>query len=103
MRIDRLLWFLRFAKTRGSAQKWVLQGHIRRNTIRIERACQLIGPGDTLTLPLEKAVLVIEILALPKRRGPACEARKCYRVLDDRRDFAIAQNETLLPVRGNRP
>jgi ribosome-associated heat shock protein Hsp15 len=35
-----------------------------------------------LTLPLRRDVLVIELLALPVRRGPASEARACYRPLD---------------------
>jgi hypothetical protein len=35
-------------------------------------------------------VLVIELLALPARRGPAEEARACYRPLDAGRTKAIA-------------
>ena len=31
LRIDRLLWFLRFSKSRSLAQKWVADGHFRRN------------------------------------------------------------------------
>lgn len=90
MRIDKLLWFLRFARTRGVAQKWVAEGHIRRNGARVERAHQIIEPGDVLTLPLARKVLVIEILSLPARRGPAEEARACYRELDAGASFAIA-------------
>ena len=90
MRIDKLLWFLRFAKTRGLAQKWVDEGHIRRNGKRVERTGQPTATGDILTLPLHSGVLVIELLTLPTRRGPPAEARECYRVLDGGRDFAIA-------------
>ncbi|HSG34443.1 MAG TPA: S4 domain-containing protein [Sphingomonadaceae bacterium] len=82
MRIDRLLWFLRFTKTRTRAQKWLAEGHIRLNGERVERLDRAVTQGDILTLPLGEHVRVIEILALPSRRGPALEARACYRELD---------------------
>lgn len=82
MRLDRLLWFLRFARTRSAAQRWIAEGHIRRNGERVVRQDQAIAVGDVLTLPLRSRVLPIEILALPTRRGPATEARTGYRPLD---------------------
>ena len=82
MRIDKLLWFLRFAPSRNSAQEWVAAGHIRLNGRRIERASATIRIGDVLVLPLRSHVRVIEIATLPARRGPASEAQACYRVLD---------------------
>jgi len=84
MRIDKALWFLRFAKTRGAAQALVAEGHIRLNGRRVERAAQALAPGDVLVLPLPRAVLVVELLVLPGRRGPPAEAQACYRVLDER-------------------
>ena len=81
-RIDRVLWFLRFSKSRGAAQKWVGEGHIRRNGARVVKLDQPVAVGDVLTLPLPSRVLAIEILALPDRRGPPEEARSCYRELD---------------------
>ncbi|WP_336979182.1 RNA-binding S4 domain-containing protein [Altererythrobacter fulvus] len=96
MRIDRLLWFLRFAKSRGLAQKWVGEGHIRRNGARVVHLDQAIGAGDVLTLPLRSRVVVIEILSLPSRRGPAEEARACYRELDASGTIAIAGGESQL-------
>jgi ribosome-associated heat shock protein Hsp15 len=82
MRIDRLLFFLRFAKSRALAQRWIAEGHIRRNGERVLRQDLAVAAGDVLTLPLKSEVLVIELLALPARRGPAGEARACYRPLD---------------------
>jgi ribosome-associated heat shock protein Hsp15 len=82
MRLDRLLWFLRFARTRSAAQRWIAEGHIRRNGTRVTRQDQAIAIGDVLTLPLRAKVLPIEIVELPRRRGPADEARACYRPLD---------------------
>jgi ribosome-associated heat shock protein Hsp15 len=82
MRIDKLLWFLRLAATRTFAQDWVAEGHIRLNGRRVEKPGSAVAAGDVLTLPLRTQVRVIEILALPHRRGPAPEAQSCYRVLD---------------------
>lgn len=90
MRIDKLLWFLRFARTRTIARAMAATGHMRVNGRRLERAHQKIGAGDILTIPLGKNVRVIELTQLPERRGPASEAQSCYRVLDETRSFPIA-------------
>lgn len=83
MRIDKFLWFARFAGSRGLAQDWVEAGHIRLNGRRIERCSADVKPGDVMVLPMRSSVTVIEVAAIPARRGPASEARTCYRVLDD--------------------
>lgn len=82
MRIDRLLYALRFAKSRTLAQRWIAESHIRKNGERVTRQDLPVAVGDVLTLPLKQGVLVIELIALPTRRGPASEARGCYRPLD---------------------
>lgn len=83
MRIDRLLWFLRLVKTRSLAQRVIEQGHVRLNGRRVERAAHPVAVGDIVVVPLQRGVLVLEIAVLPVRRGPAQEARACYRVLDE--------------------
>lgn len=90
MRIDKLLWFLRFTKTRGIAQAMVGAGHIRLNGRRIERAHQGVGIGDVLVLPLPSGVRVVQVLALPERRGPTFEAQSCYRALDEAQPNPLA-------------
>jgi len=90
MRIDRLLWYLRFTRSRSLAQKLAEAGHIRVNGRRVERAHQQICKADVLTIPLAGGVRIIEVLALPERRGPAKEAQCCYRVLDGTTGFPIA-------------
>ena len=94
MRIDRALWHLRLAKTRTIAQALVATGHLRRNGERVLRASLELRPGDVLTLPARQGVQVIEVLSLPPRRGPAGEARACYRVLDEGGESAIAAPDT---------
>ena len=90
MRIDKLLWFLRLAKTRTIAQAMAEAGHMRINGRRIERAHLRVASGDVLTIPLGPRVRVIEVLQLPERRGPAPEAQACYRELDEACAFPIA-------------
>lgn len=103
MRIDRLLWFLRFAKSRGLAQKWISEGHIRRNGERVERLDLKVSVGDVLTLPLNQGIRVIELTAMPTRRGPAEEARNCYRLLDAASNFAIAPGQRVDSKREDHP
>ena len=90
MRIDKLLWFLRFAKTRGVAQTMAESGYLRVNGRRIDRAHQRVAPGDVLVIPLVKGVQVVRLAVIPLRRGPPSEAQACYRVLDAAQDFPIA-------------
>ena len=100
MRIDKLLWHLRLAKTRSVAQSLVATGHVRRNGQRVLRASVDVIEGDTLTLPLPSGVRVIELISLPARRGPPAEAQGCYRTLDPGGETAIAPGEPQTPGRG---
>lgn len=101
MRIDKLLWQLRLTRSRTAAQALVAAGHIRRNGQRVTRASHEVRVGDTLTVPLGAAVRVIEIAALPARRGPASEAAACYRDLDRAGETALAQPLDHSPERGH--
>ncbi|WP_332310536.1 RNA-binding S4 domain-containing protein [Alteripontixanthobacter muriae] len=93
VRIDRLLCYLRFVKTRSRAQELVAAGQIRRNGQRVTRTSQPIGIGDTITLPLGRAIKVVTIERIPARRGPPCEAQACYRDLDPHEKSGIAHPE----------
>lgn len=105
MRIDKLLWYLRLTRTRNIAQSMAEQGHIRLNGRRIERAHQKVAPGDVLVIPQGAAVKVIEVLALPHRRGPAAEAQSCYKwlvtPLDGGGNFPIAARENTDAAEGD--
>lgn len=74
-----MLWFLRLAASRSLAQTWVEAGHIRINGQRVTKPAHPVRAGDILTLPMRNHVRVVEILALPLRRGPAVEAAACLR------------------------
>jgi ribosome-associated heat shock protein Hsp15 len=79
IRLDKLLWFLRFAGSRAIGQIWAEAGHIRINGKRVVKPAAPVAVGDILTLPLGNQVRVFELTAIPRRRGPAIEAQSCYR------------------------
>jgi len=78
IRLDRFLWFARFAKTRGIAQKLVDSGHVRVDGKPVSKASQPVRIGSVVGLPLGDRVRIVRVEALPARRGPAPEARACY-------------------------
>jgi ribosome-associated heat shock protein Hsp15 len=82
IRLDKLLWYLRFARSRGLAQAMVAAGHIRLDGRRVTRPSAAVHAGATLVLPVGERIEVIRLLALPQRRGPAPEAQACYLKLE---------------------
>lgn len=83
MRIDKLLWYLRLAKTRATAQAMVEEGRVRMGGSRVERASTAVRVGAVLTLRLgdgdgSAGIHIVRVLSLPHRRGPSDEARACY-------------------------
>lgn len=78
MRLDRFLWFARFARTRSAAQLLAEDGHLRITGRHATSRHAPVRVGDVLTFVRGAHVQVIRIEALPHRRGPAPEARACY-------------------------
>ena len=72
------------------AQTLVSRGHMRLNGQRVLDRDRRVMTGDVITLPLGHEVRIIEIIALPKRRGPPAEAQACYRTVDAARTKPIA-------------
>lgn len=99
MRIDKLLWYLRLAPTRPVAQMMAEDGHIRLNGRRVERSHIKVSVGDVLVVPMGAGVRILELVALPARRGPAAEAHACYRALDGTRNIPIAAAATHLAAK----
>jgi len=82
LRIDRLLVYLRFARTRSAACTLIASQALRRNRKHVLRGSELARIGDVLTLAVGGEVRVIEVLSLPARRGSPAEARTHYREVD---------------------
>jgi ribosome-associated heat shock protein Hsp15 len=86
IRIDRLLVYLRLARTRSAAQALIEARALRCNRKHVLRGAEPVRIGDVLTLAVGSSVRVIELLSLPDRRGPPSLARSHYRELDQFRE-----------------
>lgn len=82
IRIDRLLVYLRFARTRSAALAMIEAHALRRNRKHVLRGAEQARIGDILTIVSGDGVQVIELLSLPDRRGPPACARSHYREVD---------------------
>jgi len=82
-RIDKWLWHARFYRTRVLAQAAASGGLIRLNGHRVEKSSVSVGPGDVLTLPRGREVIVVRVIGLAERRGPASEAQRLYEILTE--------------------
>ncbi|KLK91986.1 RNA-binding protein S4 [Microvirga vignae] len=82
-RLDKWLWFARFAKTRTLAAKLVTSGFVRVNGQRTDNAAKAVAVGDVVTIALARTTLVVRVEGLGERRGPAPEARLLYADLNE--------------------
>jgi ribosome-associated heat shock protein Hsp15 len=83
-RLDAWLWCARVLRQRARCAELVAEGAIRVNRRATDKPHAAIRPGDVLTVrmdggPVGGRVMVLEVLALAARRGPAAEARLLYR------------------------
>ena len=81
-RLDKWLWCARFLKARADCARLIEGGLVRLNRQPTEKPHARLRPGDVLTLPLRNDVLVVRVVALAKRRGPAPEARTLYETVE---------------------
>ena len=88
-RLDKWLWFARFAKTRTLAAKLVTDGHVRVNGARVTNAAKAVRAGDVLTIAAPHRTAVIRIVSEGERRGPAPEAAGLYEALGERDTAAL--------------
>ena len=86
IRLDKWLFFARFFKTRGLSSKQIQAGHVRVNATKVLKPATSISIGQVLTVVQRRTVLVVEVLALGHRRGPASEAQLLYRDLTPKQD-----------------
>lgn len=81
-RLDIFLYRTRLLKTRSAACKIIGKGKVRLTraglTQRVKKTHTLVRSGDCLSFMRGQTLLDISIKAIPKRRGPASEARECY-------------------------
>lgn len=93
IRIDKWLWAARFYKTRSLAGKIVSAGDIRvtralpgqssedAKTQRVSKSSFNVQIGDVLSFSIGTRIIIVKILGIPTRRGPAPEAQSHYQDL----------------------
>lgn len=82
IRLDKWLFFARITKTRSLAAQLIVDGFVRVDGQRVLQPAKSVGPGQILTIALERQVIVVEILQCGTRRGPFSEASQLYRRVD---------------------
>jgi ribosome-associated heat shock protein Hsp15 len=108
LRIDRWLYFCRFFKTRSLGTAAVTGGHVRINGERATPG-QRVKIGDSIDVVRDRLPYSFEVTGIPKRRGPAPEARACY--VEDEETVrqrealasAIRQDRLMMPRTDGRP
>ena len=108
LRIDRWLYYCRFYKSRSLATAAVSGGHVRINGERTTPGAR-VKCGDRIELVRDRLPYVLDVTAIPRRRGPASEARRCYEedqgiVLERESQIrALRQDRLLMPKTKGRP
>jgi len=82
IRIDRLLVYLRLVRTRSAALALIEAHGLRRNRKPVLRGSEQARTGDVLAFAWGNRVRVIELTALPDRRGSPAHASSHYREVD---------------------
>lgn len=77
-RLDKWLWYARFAKTRSQASRLIEAGKIRVNRTKVVKPASTVRAGDVVTAVINRKAKVVKILQPGKRRGPASEAQELY-------------------------
>jgi ribosome-associated heat shock protein Hsp15 len=96
-RLDKWLWCARFMKSRADCARLAAAGLLRINRQPTDKAHARLRAGDVLTLPLRDRVLVVEVVALAARRGPAAEARLLYREIAEPAEACGSGQEAAYP------
>jgi ribosome-associated heat shock protein Hsp15 len=77
-RVDKWLWHARIVRTRTAAAELTASGFVRVNGVRAKGPSHPVGPGDVLTVALDRRVRVLKIVATAERRGHAPHAQSLY-------------------------
>ena len=99
-RLDKWLWFARFARTRSLAARLVEAGKIRVNREKIVKPAHTVRLGDVITAAVGGRVRVVRVALPGQRRGPADEARGLYEDLTPPSEPAEAKTNNLTPSTG---
>ena len=77
LRIDKWCWMTRFYKTRRLATDAIKRGHVLVNGQKAKPAYS-VKLKDIVKITKDRIEWEVELVAIPKRRGPAKEAQLMY-------------------------
>ena len=77
LRIDKWCWMTRFYKTRRLAMEAINRGHVFVNGKKVKPAYS-VKFKDIVKIIKDRIEWEVELVAMPKRRGPAKEAQQMY-------------------------
>ena len=78
LRLDKWLWFARFARTRSLAAKLCTTGAVTVAGTVIAKPGHLVRVGDAVSVRQGRVLRQVAVLALGTRRGSPAEARLLY-------------------------
>ena len=78
LRLDKWLWFARFARTRSLAAKLCTSGAVTIAGIVIAKPSHLVRIGDAIGVRQGRVLRQVAVLALGTHRGSPAEARLLY-------------------------
>lgn len=93
LRIDKWLWFARFAKSRSLAAKLCASGAVAISGMPTAKPNESVRVGDVVSVPQGRVLHTVRVVALGVRRGPASEARRLYEVNAPPLPLAAAEPE----------
>jgi len=76
-RLDKWLWHVRLFKTRSIAADAVSGGKVKLDGERVKPA-HVVRVGQRVNITIAGRAIEVDVLDLPRRRGPAAEAQACY-------------------------
>jgi ribosome-associated heat shock protein Hsp15 len=76
-RLDKWLWHVRLFKTRSIAADAVSGGKVKLDGERVKPA-HVVRVGQRVNITIAERTIEVDVLDLPRRRGPAVEAQACY-------------------------
>ena len=79
IRLDLFLFYIRMFKSRNLATKFILSNKLRLSGQLTKKSHKLIAIGDVVTLIINDQVKILEVLEIPKRRGPYAETLLFYK------------------------
>jgi len=99
-RLDKWLWFARFARTRSLAAKLCESGLVTLGGAAVGKPNRSVRAGDVLAIPQGRVVRTVRVTALGERRGPPAEARTLYEELAEPRPREPGPDEDWTPLLG---